>query len=271
VIPILHQDTALVIVAKLAAVSSLLSCLEIMTIPAQLRDCGLMSWAVARLRRRWLACGPLATGLNFALAYPNIWILLILRALLASAILLGPHSAAWNPWLLCLSAVVFWLTVVRSNYGLDGADQMTWIIVAALALVSLVPTPFVKGVCLWFLALQVCLSYGTAGLAKAVSRGWRDGSFLAAILGTQIYGHPTLANLLRTRRLWARVLANQIIIWECAFPLVLVVPGPVAAVFLASGALFHLANAYLMGLNTFLWSFVATYPAVMWCVQTRGW
>ena len=36
-------------------------------------------------------------------------------------------------------------------------------------------------------------------------------------------------------------------------------------VFLAGGLLFHVASAVLMGLNTFLWAFGATYPAVFYC------
>lgn len=31
-----------------------------------------------------------------------------------------------------------------------------------------------------------------------------------------------------------------------------------------SGAAFHVANAFLMGLNSFVFSFVATYPAVIY-------
>ncbi|MEZ4299384.1 MAG: hypothetical protein R3B70_30820 [Polyangiaceae bacterium] len=31
------------------------------------------------------------------------------------------------------------------------------------------------------------------------------------------------------------------------------------------GLMFHLANAALMGLNTFVWSFSATYPAILFC------
>jgi hypothetical protein len=28
---------------------------------------------------------------------------------------------------------------------------------------------------------------------------------------------------------------------------------------------FHVMSAVVMSLNTFIWSFVATYPAILWC------
>jgi uncharacterized membrane protein (DUF485 family) len=69
----------------------------------------------------------------------------------------------------------------------------------------------------------------------------------------------------------ARAATLAVLAWECAFPLVLVLPAPFAYVMLALGVLFHVTNAVVMGLNTFVWSFVATYPAVIWVVQHRGW
>ncbi|MFE3104283.1 hypothetical protein [Nocardia tengchongensis] len=34
------------------------------------------------------------------------------------------------------------------------------------------------------------------------------------------------------------------------------------------GALLHIGTAILMRLNTFLWAFLATYPAVIFCATT---
>jgi hypothetical protein len=36
-------------------------------------------------------------------------------------------------------------------------------------------------------------------------------------------------------------------------------------VVLGLGALFHLLNAFMMGLNKFFWAFVSTYPALIYC------
>jgi hypothetical protein len=62
-----------------------------------------------------------------------------------------------------------------------------------------------------------------------------------------------------------------LITWESTFPLVLIVPRPVAYAMVASGVLFHLSNGFLMGLNDFFWLFVAAYPALLYCIAVRGW
>jgi len=36
-------------------------------------------------------------------------------------------------------------------------------------------------------------------------------------------------------------------------------------VFLGWGLAFHLMNALVMGLNSFLWAFLATYGAIIYC------
>jgi hypothetical protein len=205
------------------------------------------------------------------LCYPNVLGLLALRALIACVILLSPTTVVINPWIICPLALLIGLFTIRSPYGQDGADQMAWILITGLALISVVATPVAKTAFLWFIALQSCFSYATAGIAKASAEGWRDGRYLVGICNTRIYGNVHFAQFLASRPALAKLLSLLIIVWESLFPLVLIVPIPFALAILVSGMLFHLANAQIMGLNTFLWSFVATYPAILYCVQTRPW
>ena len=38
------------------------------------------------------------------------------------------------------------------------------------------------------------------------------------------------------------------------------------------GLLFHMFNAFVMGLNKFFWAFLSTYPAILYCnYQIEGW
>jgi hypothetical protein len=52
---------------------------------------------------------------------------------------------------------------------------------------------------------------------------------------------------------------------EVAFPLALPLGYPYGLVLLGWGVVFHAANALVMGINSFFWSFVATYPAILYC------
>ncbi|HEY6033401.1 MAG TPA: hypothetical protein VIV58_04055, partial [Kofleriaceae bacterium] len=59
-----------------------------------------------------------------------------------------------------------------------------------------------------------------------------------------------------------RPIGIAMVITEAAFPLALLGPWWLVLAFFAWGVVFHVANAVLMGLNSFLWAFVATYPAI---------
>jgi hypothetical protein len=50
-----------------------------------------------------------------------------------------------------------------------------------------------------------------------------------------------------------------------SFPVVLVAPREVCWGYLACGVLFHLGTAITMGLNKFVWAFLALYPAALYC------
>lgn len=82
---------------------------------------------------------------------------------------------------------------------------------------------------------------------------------------TVIYGNPWMAVPFTQRPTVAKLAARALIAFECSFPLVLILPDHYSLLLLALGISFHLTAAVLMGLNTFFWAFVATYPAVMFC------
>jgi hypothetical protein len=262
---------AAVWVAKLAALAMLISSLEYMARPRTIADEGLLSWEVSRLRYPWLIEGVTARVLDGVLAYPNVLGLIATRASFSALVLLAPSSLTSSPWLVIPLAVSTLLLLLRSNYGLDGADQMAWIIIAGLALTSLSGSSETRAAYLWFIALQSCLSYLVAGVAEASAADWRSGAYLSGIFRTRIYGNLAFARLVTGRPRVAALLARGVIAWECSFVLVLIAPMPMVMLMLAGGVVFHLTTAYLMGLNAFFWAFVATYPAIMYCAHAGGW
>jgi hypothetical protein len=270
VTPFANDYTAVLVVAKIAALGLLISSLEYLSRPRSLNDSGLMSWPITRLRHRRLAAGIVATGLDVAVRYPNVLVLLSVRALCAGLVVVLPRPFAVSPVLIVPLALITLLIYLHSPFGLDGADQMLWILIAGLAIAVLPNSDAALWIYLWFIALQGSLSYCVAGVAKASARGWRDGTFLVGIAQTSMYGHRKFATFLSALPRVARMASWLIILWECSFPLVLVAPRPIAAAVLCIGVAFHLVNAVVMGLNTFLLAFVATYPAIAFCVETRG-
>jgi hypothetical protein len=264
-------EQALSLCARFAALSILVSSLEYLANIRVLRDDGLMSWAVGRLRVPTFALGWRGAFFDALLRYPNVLALLVVRVVLSAAVVAGPVSWTLSPLtLLSLYAVTF-LVNVRSRYGHDGADQLAGFVMLGIGFGSLVPTPLSRTACLLFFAFQACLAYGTAGWCKFPMGGWRDGTYLAAVLNARIYGMPPLGRFLTAHPALARLASRGVLAWECSFPLVLIVPAPIAFGIIGLGVAFHVVNACVMGLNCFVWSFVATYPALVWTILQRGW
>jgi hypothetical protein len=247
-------------VERLAAVSTLIASLELLARPQVYQDGNLMSWRVGQVRSRRFLTGPVGRLLRFLLAYNAFRILLVVRAvgsacLVVSAVTGWPAAAVRT-----LMAVSSLPMMVRSPYGWDGADQMSALTFLALASRSWLPeiAPDVQR----FFTFQLCLSYLSSGVAKAVSPGWRSGGALLGIVGTEMYGNDAVHDWLRAHPAVATAIARSVIGCECAFPLILVAPRPLRRCGLLGGVVFHALAARVMGLNTFFWSFVAVYPAV---------
>jgi hypothetical protein len=157
----------------------------------------------------------------------------------------------------------------RRWLGGDGSDQMNTILLCTCFLAagpwSTRPIQYLGMV---FIIAEVMLSYETSGISKLVSPAWRSGAAIPAILATATYGAPRISGILRSHAVVATGACWAVILCEMAFPLALLLPPHGLVIALAFGFLFHLSIAFLMGLNTFLWAFCATYPFVFGVVTT---
>src|SRR5262249_40499765 len=145
-----------------------------------------------------------------------------------------------------------------AGLGVWGSDQMNLVILGAawLALVAdRSPDGLRAG--LWFVAAQSVLSYAGNGGAKLAAPSRRSGRAVRTVFATSTTGHPALHRLFADRPRLARLMAWGTMGWECAFPIVLVVPEPARLALLASGVAFHLTIAAMMGIHLFVWAFVA--------------
>jgi hypothetical protein len=147
---------------------------------------------------------------------------------------------------------------------------MCSLIFVSLSLSLLSSTALVWKAELWFLALQLNLSYMTSGIFKAKERGWRDGGYLRIAFRTEAYGNEGLWKVLEERPWIARIASGSVIALECGFFVSLLLPLKYSWPILMAGALFHIANAVISGLNTFVWFYLALYPAVVFCGHVTG-
>jgi hypothetical protein len=265
------RDAAIRRVERLASVSVCISCLELLARRKQFEDPNLLNWPISQLRYSWMAKGILARPLNAMFAYPAILVIIWIRLLSAVLLLTNLFTSRQRASFAASITLASTGLAARNPYGQDGADQMTLFTFGTLTLANLCsPVSKVKDTCLWFLAAQSCLSYFVSGVSKATSPAWRMGSPLPGIFRAKMYGNKRIAEYLQARPVLAVLLARSLIIYECLFPFVLIFPRALSRLGLLAGIIFHTVAALTMGLNTFLWSFIATYPAVDYCSEQLG-
>lgn len=254
-----HQIIALV--AMLAAIPIIISSLEYLYLPQQLKE-GLMAWELERSRRKSLMTGVLAQFFDFFLVYPTVLYVVAARLILAIMLIVFTWGNTISVWLLLPLTICDGIFFIRTRFGRDGADHMTWITLITLTLTAICPTKNVITAALWFLSFQICLSYFSAGWLKATAVGWRNGRYIASILNLKTYGNPIAGKWILRNKKFAPIIGWSVIIWECTFFLIFIVPKPMVIPMLISGLVFHLLNAVNMGLNCFFFSFVALYPCI---------
>jgi Vitamin K-dependent gamma-carboxylase len=259
-------DSTYRLIVVLASAGVLVASLEFLTIRVEFEDSGLFSWDVLRTMSR--TTFSVGTGRpRYLVSHPFcVPALAGTRALAALLLIFFSNNYALST--ACIVAIVavgivmFW----RAPLGQDGSDQMSLITFTALAVHNFFPRDVhVAQASLWFIAVQGCLSYFVAGIAKVVSPVWRSGEAVGRIVSTRTYGSTRSAALVRGREGACMVLSWFLMAFECTFPLALAFGQTGFAVFAALGICFHIANAVIMGLNTFVWAFVATYPAILFC------
>jgi hypothetical protein len=118
-----------------------------------------------------------------------------------------------------------------------------------------------------FLAAQLSLAYMTSGVLRIQQPEWRNGKALLVVLRQHTYGNQICWKLgLRFPR-GLQAVSVSVLAFECLFPAAVVLPPWLLVPVLAFGVAFHLANAAIIGLNTFVWAFLGLYPAFFWCAS----
>lgn len=195
--------------------------------------------------------------------------MLVLRLALSLALLGGLHGL-WLSLPLMLMAVLL-LFRWRGAFN-GGSDFMTLMALISLLIADLL-SPWWGHVtawraALWWLSLQLITSYFMSGWVKLKHQGWRNGSTLPLFLDTGIYG-PLPSNSLLRQAWVTRAVSWAFILWEGLFAFVYL-DIRLAWMACAIGTLFHFMVFWYFGLNRFFWSWLVTYPALLYTVSEVG-
>jgi hypothetical protein len=154
---------------------------------------------------------------------------------------------------------------IRTPLGIHASGTMVMITFTAAALGLGAGTRLSMEFALGFIAAQACLSYFVAGATKLREPSWRTGRAIPLISSTLMWGRGREALVLNSHHRLALALCWLTMVGECAFSLTLAVPLRIAVLLLGCAFAFHVVTAIEMGLNSFVWAFGSTYPAIIFC------
>jgi hypothetical protein len=236
---------------------------------------GFFSWKVLRLdipKFRVGGSGAIPDLLDYLFHGKRFRILLLIYLLAGiGLVVFHAYSAGFTccAFLLLLAMII---SQLRYVFGGEGSDQMNVILIFSLfAGFGFFSSHKMSEYAIFFIAGQSCLSYCSSGIAKLISAQWRKGDAVFNIFNTGSFGNARVSRFLVNRKRLCFFLSWSVIIAECLFPLSLVLPSRFILVFMIWGFCFHLLNAIVMGLNVFLWSYLATYPCIIYTAARIGW
>jgi hypothetical protein len=224
----------------------------------------LLSWAYVKRNKKIFTLNPSVEKISDLLfSYPNSLFLIAAKLMLTVAmIFFVVNQKTFNAGIILTTSFTI-LISLRDTYSNNGSDQLTGIILIALSIVALRPnSEIVKYAAIFFIAFQSILSYATSGIYKLINAGWRNGENLRAILSTEVFGNRRIKKLMDKLPNSYILASFTIMFGEIFLSISFLLPPPLCLFVLATGVLFHLSVAIAMGLNTFLWTFVSTYPAI---------
>jgi hypothetical protein len=196
-----------------------------------------------------------------------LWVLWIKIFSTLILLLVIPKSFVWSFFItiLLISSLVVNFRDVLSK---EGSDQIQLIVLIALFLsTQFWASDLIVFYGILFIAIHSVLSYFTSGISKLFSLPWRKGEAFYQIMNTVSFGDKKVAQLFHQRSTLGIITCWIVIVFECIFPFVFIMPTEILIIFLSIAFLFHIANAIIMGLNVFSWAFLATYPSIIYINQ----
>lgn len=190
----------------------------------------------------------------------NLLLLHCMQLLVALYLLMDPHFFINGLLLLLFLLQIYFF---RGPFN-GGSDYMLAIVLLSTTTARAFPDLVtVQKFCLGYIAVQLCLSYVISGLAKLKQSDWRQGLALQRLLHADYCSVPVMATGYFEKVKIYSAVSIGIIVFECLFPIVFL-DSRLAIVFVVAAGIFHLSNFFVLGLNRFVWSWLAAYPALLY-------
>lgn len=183
-----------------------------------------------------------------------------LRVLLAILLIVGVYPL----WVQSILLITTFILIKRFHGPYNGgSDTMSVLVLVCLWFTHIAPSQLWREIAFGYLALQLTLSYFQSGLVKLENAEWRSGKALCEVFSFTAYPVSESMRELASKPRLLLFASWIVIVGELLFPAALLHPVALT-IGLVFMAVFHVANAILFGLNRFVWSWLAAYPAIIW-------
>lgn len=245
-------------VSRILAFALFWQSIEFVKLKDQISENGIWRWSELRTEIQFLPSFAL-NFLDFIMPEKKFIHLMKGRMLATILLFIIPHSTLLLAFLFTTS----FLITIRWRGSFNGGSDYMSLITLLILLIGSINEKWIAG-SLWYLSIQVILSYFLAGIHKAKKAKWQRGEAAADFISAPHYQAPTFLIRALEKTSISKIFSWSVLLFELVFPLVLVTPSP----FLIAGVLFHLSNFAIFGLNRFFWVWMATYPALFFCASS---
>lgn len=228
----------------------------------QFKGNNLFSWKIRKTRISYFNKYKF---FDFIYKYPNILFLIGTQVMCALLCLINLDNIVALSLLCSIIALISIILSLKSFIGHTGADQMLKATFIVISLCLLSRSNFAQNLGLIMISCHLTIAYATPGFIRLSVKEWRNGTDIILMIRSHTYGNYKLWMYLKNTKPAAMILSWGIIIFESFIVLAILLPTPLLVTYLVFGVIFHIGNAIFMGLNTFPWAFIATYPAFLWC------
>jgi hypothetical protein len=238
--------------------------LELLSLSKELRNgifvhtAYLSAHPIVRYVRR--ALGPRRSECDYPLTVTTVASRLAASLLIAVSAMEGKLSLAGLSIFVGTSVLI----QVRGGLGNNGSDDMLLLVLFVGFWARLLNTPLSATMVLLFISAQMSLAYLASGLVKVSQLTWRNGTSMIQLMATETFGHPGALAALKLSGVVAAITSTVFVFGELFGTLAPWLPPPYALTLLCCALVFHLATAIVMGLNTFVPAFAATFPAALY-------
>ena len=241
---------------KISLFGLLILCIEDLSNAKDYGFKGLYSWKVLSARK----------NKDFGLIFKN-WIIIQVFVIIVCLITI---SGLLEYKVISFLIITLYLAFFqrRNLYGFDGSEQMLQVIFLLLLFNSLSSSYSFKLVIYYAFVIHIFISYFFSGYNKLKGKAWRKGEALQKILYTDSFGNKKINSILSKYPFLSKSLTYITVIYQIGFPFVMMIPlYELRIIYLCFGIFFHIGIGITMGLNTFIFSFLAIYPILAYFIK----